>query len=100
MENIETLIDADTIANKVRELGAQITEDYREKELVLVPVLKGSFVFAADLSRAIDLPLSIDFTGGSLIEVVFSGSGKANRTGNGEKAMGTPLWQGNILLTF
>ncbi len=63
MENIRTLIDADTIADKVRELGAKITEDYRGKELVLVPVLNGSFVFAADLSRAIDLPLSIDFFG-------------------------------------
>lgn len=63
MENIDTLIDAETIAAKVRELGAKITEDYRGKELVLVPVLKGSFVFAADLARAIDLPLAIDFFG-------------------------------------
>lgn len=63
MHDIRTLIDAETIANKVRELGARITEDYRGRELVLVPVLKGSFVFASDLARAIDLPLSIDFFG-------------------------------------
>ncbi len=63
MENVRTLIDADAIATKVRELGARITEDYRGRELVLVPVLKGSFVFAADLARAIDLPLSVDFFG-------------------------------------
>jgi len=63
MENIDTLIDAETIAAKVRELGAKITEDYAGQELVIVPVLKGSFVFAADLVRAIDLPLSVDFFG-------------------------------------
>lgn len=63
MNEVRTLIDRETIANRVRELGAKITEDYRGRELVLVPVLKGSFVFAADLARAIDLPLSIDFFG-------------------------------------
>lgn len=63
MARIRTLIDEATIAAKVRELGKQITERHAGHELVLVPVLKGSFVFAADLARAIDLPLSIDFFG-------------------------------------
>ncbi|HHH31341.1 MAG TPA: hypoxanthine phosphoribosyltransferase [Polyangiaceae bacterium] len=63
MANIETLLSTETIHARVREMGAQITKDYAGKELVLVPVLKGSFVFAADLARAIDLPLSIDFFG-------------------------------------
>jgi hypoxanthine phosphoribosyltransferase len=63
MARIRTLIDEKTIAEKVRELGRRITEAHRGHELVLVPVLKGSFVFAADLARAIDLPLSIDFFG-------------------------------------
>jgi len=57
------LIDADTIAAKVRELAAQITRDYRGKELTVVSVLRGSFVFAADLIRAVDLPLQVDFLG-------------------------------------
>ncbi len=61
--NIKTLIDEATIQARVRELGAKITEDYAGKEVVLVPVLKGSFIFAADLARAIDLPVSIDFFG-------------------------------------
>jgi hypoxanthine phosphoribosyltransferase len=51
------------IATRVRELGEQITRDYAGRDLVLVCVLKGSFVFAADLARAIDLPLRIDFLG-------------------------------------
>lgn len=63
MEKVSTLIDREAIAKRVAELGAQITEDYRGREIVLVPVLKGSFVFAADLARAIDLPLSVDFFG-------------------------------------
>ncbi|MCB9597116.1 MAG: hypoxanthine phosphoribosyltransferase [Sandaracinaceae bacterium] len=63
MPDIDTLIDAETIAQRVKELGAQITKEHAGEELVLVPVLNGSFVFAADLARAIDLPLSIDFFG-------------------------------------
>jgi len=62
-ENLRVLIDEATIAAKVKELGARITERHRGHEVVLVPVLKGSFVFAADLARAIDLPVTIDFLG-------------------------------------
>lgn len=57
------LIDAEAIAARVTELGAEITRDYAGTEVVLVPVLKGSFVFAADLARQIDVPVSIDFLG-------------------------------------
>ncbi len=49
------------IAERIRAIGAQITEEYAGKELVLVGVLKGSCVFMADLMRAIDLPMTIDF---------------------------------------
>ena len=62
-ERISVMITAEDIAARVRELGAQITKDYKDRSLVLVCVLKGSFVFAADLARAIDLPLRIDFLG-------------------------------------
>jgi hypoxanthine phosphoribosyltransferase len=57
------LLSAETIAARVRELGAQIAQDYAGEELAVVPILAGSFVFAADLVRAIDLPLSVDFLG-------------------------------------
>jgi hypoxanthine phosphoribosyltransferase len=57
------MITQEQIAARVRELGAQLAKDYAEKDLVLVVVLKGSFIFAADLARAIDLPLRIDFLG-------------------------------------
>jgi hypoxanthine phosphoribosyltransferase len=63
MQRVLTLISEQQLAVRVRELGAQITRDYADRHLVIVGVLKGSFVFTADLARAIDLPLRIDFLG-------------------------------------
>jgi hypoxanthine phosphoribosyltransferase len=63
MQDLEVLLPAATIAERIRRLGADITRDYAGLSLSLVCVLKGSFVFAADLCRAIDLPLRIDFLG-------------------------------------
>ncbi len=62
-QRIVTLISDAEIQKRVKELGAKITEEYRGKHLVLVGVLKGSFVFMADLARAIDLPLRVEFLG-------------------------------------
>jgi hypoxanthine phosphoribosyltransferase len=59
--NLETLFSEEQIQNRIKELGKQITADYAGKDLVLVSVLKGSCVFLADLMRAIDLKLAIDF---------------------------------------
>jgi hypoxanthine phosphoribosyltransferase len=56
-----TFLDADAIAARVREMGADISRDYPGEELLLVGLLKGSVFFLADLARAIDLPLEIDF---------------------------------------
>ena len=62
-EPLDVLHSKEAIQTRVRELGAQITRDYAGKELVLVTVLKGAILFAADLCREIDLPLSLDFIG-------------------------------------
>ena len=62
INKIEILIQTSELQDRVQALGEEITEDYRDKEdLVLICVLKGSYLFLADLSRAIDLPLTIDF---------------------------------------
>lgn len=66
----EVLLDADTIARRVGELGAQVAADYAGRSPVLVSVLKGSLVFMADLMRSMDLPCSID-----LMELSSYGSG-------------------------
>jgi hypoxanthine phosphoribosyltransferase len=60
---LEQMFSAEEIANRVRELGARIERDYQGKELVLLGVLKGSYIFISDLARAIDLPLTVDFIG-------------------------------------
>lgn len=62
-ERLVTMIDREQIAARVKELGAEIAKEYAGRNLVLVVVLKGSFVFAADLARAIDGDLRVDFLG-------------------------------------
>jgi hypoxanthine phosphoribosyltransferase len=57
----ELFLDAETIAARVSQLGAQITRDYQGQELLVVSILRGSLFFVADLIRAIDLPLELDF---------------------------------------
>lgn len=63
MENAiqQVLLTEEQIANKVKELGSQISRDYAGKNLMMVSVLKGSVVFMADLMRAITVPCQIDF---------------------------------------
>lgn len=56
-----TLVTTDMIKEFVTRLGKQISDDYRGKELYLICVLKGSFMFMADLIREIDVPCEIDF---------------------------------------
>ena len=57
----EILVTEQAIRDKVVELGQQITEDYRGKHLMLLGTLKGAVPFIADLARAIELPLEIDY---------------------------------------
>ncbi|GAB4283217.1 MAG: hypoxanthine phosphoribosyltransferase [Coriobacteriia bacterium] len=51
----------DEIAERVAELGAAISEDYRGREVALVTVLRGGLIFLADLCRRIDAPVTLDF---------------------------------------
>ncbi|HOJ10882.1 MAG TPA: hypoxanthine phosphoribosyltransferase [Clostridiales bacterium] len=57
----EVLVSREKIAEKVRELGQIISKDYEGKELVLIGVLKGAFIFLADLIREITIPVDMDF---------------------------------------
>jgi len=57
----EVLISREALAERIAQLGAQITEDYKDKDLLMVGILKGSVPFMADLMRAVDLDLEIDF---------------------------------------
>jgi hypoxanthine phosphoribosyltransferase len=57
----KVLIDEETLQKRVKELGKQITEDYRDKDLFIICILKGGVLFTSDLMKEIDLPLAIDF---------------------------------------
>lgn len=57
----EILVTEQQLKDKICEIGSKISVDYKEKNLLLVSVLKGSIVFMADLMRAITIPLRIDF---------------------------------------
>ena len=70
------LVSEEQLKAKVAELGAQISKDYKGKNLVLVSILKGSVVFMADLMRAISIPCNIDF-------MVVSSYGGSNTTTSG-----------------
>jgi len=62
-ETVDVLIPEERVRARVDELGRQITRDYAGRPVVLVGVLKGALVFLADLMRALDLPLTLDFVG-------------------------------------
>lgn len=57
----ELLFSREDIRSRVEELGSQITDDYKGKKLMVVSLLKGSFIFTADLVREIDAPVKIEF---------------------------------------
>jgi len=57
----KVVISKEEISSKVKELGEEITKDYKDKKLLVVSLLKGSFVFTADLVRSIDLMTRIEF---------------------------------------
>ena len=55
------ILSQEELSEIVTTLGKKITEDYKDKNLMLVSILKGSILFMADLMRAIDIPCTIDF---------------------------------------
>jgi hypoxanthine phosphoribosyltransferase len=57
----EILVQPDVLQRRVKELAAEITEDYAEKDLLLICVLKGAVFFLSDLMRHIEIPCEVDF---------------------------------------
>jgi len=60
-EKIKVLIDEPTLKKKVKELGKKLTADYEGKSPVLVSILRGSFIFVADICRELKIPVTFDF---------------------------------------
>ncbi len=72
-ENLEILLDAEKITRRVREIAAEITGDYRGRTPHLVGILKGAWVFLADLIRHLELAVTVDF-----LSIQSYGSGTAS----------------------
>lgn len=69
-DKIRVLLPEEEVVKRIREIGKQITEDYRGEEVFLICTLKGASLFACELAKRIDLPLTLDF-----IAVASYGSG-------------------------
>lgn len=61
MQDVEVMFTEKEVRKKIKELAEQITRDYAGEEILVVGILKGAFIFMADLVREIDLPLRLDF---------------------------------------
>lgn len=74
----QILFTQEEIAARTREMAAQITKDYEGKSPLVVGILRGSFIFMADLVRHIDLPLTLDFMSASSYGSGTTSSGLVN----------------------
>jgi hypoxanthine phosphoribosyltransferase len=93
-QGLEVLFTRQQIAERVAEMGAQITQDLNGEKLVMVGVLKGAAPFLADLSRAIQADATFDF-------VAVSSYGKGNRTSGAVKLikdLDEPIEGKNVLI--
>ncbi|HBK53436.1 MAG: hypoxanthine phosphoribosyltransferase [Syntrophomonas sp.] len=73
---VEVLFDRETLKQKVAEMGKQISRDYKGRDLLVVGILKGAFVFMADLIREMEVPVELDFMDVSSYGISTSSSGE------------------------
>ena len=85
--DVDVLIDEQTLMARVRALGAQLERDFQGEELTLLGVLKGSVFFVTDLARAIDLPVQIEFLGVSSYQGGTETTGEVRITSDVTKPM-------------
>lgn len=94
MPQVEVLIPEAQIRARIAELGAQISADYSDRPIVLIGILKGSFMFLADLARHISSPLRIEFMGTKSYEKGTTSSGQVQLT----KDLDRPIEGEDVLL--
>ncbi len=68
MSSVDVFISKEQISQRIRELGELINKDYAGKEVTIIPLLTGAFMFAADLMREIKVPVDIQFMATSSYE--------------------------------
>lgn len=92
---VRELLASSTIAERIRWIGQAISQDYAGKPLTVIPILKGSFIFAGDLVRTISLPdVTVDFLGVSSYGTGMTTSGSVRIT----QDLVYPIRDKNILL--
>ncbi|MGC9099996.1 MAG: hypoxanthine phosphoribosyltransferase [Caldisericum sp.] len=94
-EDIEKiLVSQEEIKKRVKELGKEISKDYKDKFPLFVCILRGAFVFLADLVREVDIPISVDFM------AISSYSGKTESSGQVKilKDLDTPIEDRHVLI--
>ena len=91
---LHVLFDRHEIETAVRRLASEISKDYRNRNPLLLGVLRGSFVFMADLIRHLDFPLEVDFIGLSSYGSSTQSSGKIKVV----KQLETPVRERNVLV--
>jgi len=94
-EDIEKiLISESEIKKRIKELGEEISKDYKDKFPLFVCILRGAFVFLADLVREVDIPISVDFM------AISSYSGQTESSGQVKilKDLDTPIEDRHVLI--
>lgn len=76
MPKLTRVLEKKEIESRIKAVAEKISSDYRNRELVLIGVLKGAFIFMADLLRSLDLDVQIDFIGASSYGTESCSSGK------------------------
>src|SRR5437762_10042246 len=79
------VFDEEAIAERVRELGREITDAYPDGDLLVLGLLKGSFIFLSDLVRRIERPLQVDF-------LVASSYGEGTRSEEHTSELQSPMY--------
>jgi hypoxanthine phosphoribosyltransferase len=80
MEKINVLYDNDTVVNRIKELAKQINNDYQGKEIRVIGILRGGVYFMTELTKYIEVPVTIDFMAASSYGNGTVSSGKVNIT--------------------
>ena len=91
---MKTLVSEEELRDRIRELGRQVSEDYRGKDLLLVTVLKGAVVFLADFMRALECHCEIDF----MVASSFYGSAQSSGILKLVKDLDVPIEGRDVLI--
>jgi len=91
---LNPLLSREQIASIVKDLADQISKDYRDKELILVCILKGAFMFLSDLIRHLQIPVKIDFVRLASYGAGMKTSGRIEIT----KDIETPIEEKDVLI--